>query len=132
ALASAAHAAAASVLCSSILAGHTSESDDFGDVAICLGPGAFGKGNERAVLASLGLGSGQISSIELSPKTHIPSTVNVSDTTPELNALSAKLAQLQDLNCFSLQSPGSSDVIFSLVGKKADNWMGLVSVGTWS
>ncbi|KAF7375995.1 hypothetical protein MSAN_00014100 [Mycena sanguinolenta] len=130
-LASAAQSAATSVLCSSILAGHTSESDEFGDTAIWLGPGAFGKGHEQAVLSSLGLEGGQVSAVELSPQTHIPKTVNASTTTPELKALSAKLAELQDLYCFLLKTSGS-DVVFSLIGKKADNWTGLVSVGTWS
>ncbi len=50
-----ANAAAASVLCGSILAGHTSDADDFGDVAIYLGPGNFGPGHEQGVLQLLGL-----------------------------------------------------------------------------
>jgi hypothetical protein len=145
-LAATAQSAATSVLCSSILAGHTSESDDFGDAAIWLGQGAFGKGHEQAVLSSLGIQGGrvggafsssqstnffQISPVELSPKTHIPKTVNASSTTPELAALSAKLAELQDLHCFSLQT-SSSDVIYSLVGKNSNGWAGLVGIGTWS
>ncbi|KAJ7039252.1 hypothetical protein C8F04DRAFT_1034023 [Mycena alexandri] len=131
----AAESAATSVLCSSILAGHTSESDDFGDAAIWLGQGAFGKGHEQAVLKSLGLEGGKvraISSIELSPKTCIPVTVNASTSTPELKALSAKLADLQDLHCFSLEPASGSDVIFSLVGKNASGWGGLVGIGIWS
>ncbi|KAJ7502770.1 hypothetical protein B0H11DRAFT_1986249 [Mycena galericulata] len=56
--AAAAQRAADSVLCSSVLAGHSSESDEFGDVAVWLGPGAFGKGNEQAVLKKLGLEHG--------------------------------------------------------------------------
>ncbi|KAF7362050.1 hypothetical protein MVEN_00550400 [Mycena venus] len=130
-LAASAQSAATSLLCSSILAGHTSESDDFGDAAIWLGQGAFGKGQEQAVLKSLGLEGGQISSVELSPQTHIPKTVNASSTTPELQSLSAKLAELQDLYCFSLQSD-SSDVIYSLVGRSKNGWEGLVGIGTWS
>jgi len=128
----AAESAATSVLCSSILAGHTSESDDFGDAAIWLGQGAFGKGHEQAVLKSLGLEGGKISPVELSPKTRIPVTVNASTSTPELKALSAKLADLQDLHCFSLQPASGSDVIFSLVGKNASGWGGLVGIGIWS
>ena len=54
-LTSTANAAAASVLCGSILAGHTSDADDFGDVAIYLGPGDYGPGHERNVLQLLGL-----------------------------------------------------------------------------
>ena len=48
-----ANAAAASVLCGSILAGHTSDADDFGDVAVYLGPGNFGPRHEREALWSL-------------------------------------------------------------------------------
>jgi hypothetical protein len=59
-LATSAQRAATSVLCSSILAGHTSESDDFGDTAVWLGQGAFGKGQEQAVLKTLGLEGGRV------------------------------------------------------------------------
>ncbi|KAJ6593705.1 hypothetical protein B0H19DRAFT_1091726 [Mycena capillaripes] len=131
-LAAAAQLAATSVLCSSILAGHTSESDDFGDAAIWLGQGAFGKGHEQAVLKTLGLEGGRISSVELSAKTRIPVTVNAASSTPELEALSAKLAELQDVHCFSLQPTLGSDVIYSLVGKNASGWAGLVGIGIWS
>ncbi|KAK7057391.1 hypothetical protein R3P38DRAFT_3168917 [Favolaschia claudopus] len=132
-LAASAQRAAASVLCSSILAGHTSESDDFDDAAIWLGKGAYGTGNEQAVLNSLGIPGGRISSVELSSDTHIPKTVNSSTTTPELSALSAKLAELQDLHCFSVQPDnGGSQVIYSLIGKKANGWAGLVGIGIWS
>ncbi|KAJ7072501.1 hypothetical protein C8F01DRAFT_1243551 [Mycena amicta] len=57
ALATAAHRAADSLLCSSILAGHASESDDFADMAVWLGNDrSYGKGNEQSVLAALQLG----------------------------------------------------------------------------
>ncbi|KAJ7188469.1 hypothetical protein C8R46DRAFT_21293 [Mycena filopes] len=127
----AAESAATSLLCSSILAGHSSESDEFGDAAIWLGQGAFGKGHEQAVLKSLGLEGGRISSVDLS-KSHIPATVNASTSTPELAALSAKLAELQDLHCFSLQPASGSEVIYSLVGRNASGWGGLVGIGIWS
>ncbi|KAJ7928628.1 hypothetical protein B0H13DRAFT_1597416, partial [Mycena leptocephala] len=139
-LATSAQRAATSVLCSSILAGHTSESDDFGDTAVWLGQGAFGKGQEQAVLKTLGLEGGrshfhfslQISPVDLSPQTHIPTTVNASSSTPELAAFSAKLAELQDVYCFSMHPSSGSDVIFSLVGKNANGWGGLVGIATWS
>ena len=56
-----ANAAATSVFCGSVLAGHTSEADEFGDVALFLGPGGdpgvdFGPGHERDVVNALGLG----------------------------------------------------------------------------
>lgn len=51
-----ANAAAASLACGSILAGHTSETDEYGDVAIWLGSdGEHGTGHELDVLSLLGL-----------------------------------------------------------------------------
>lgn len=50
-----ANAAAASLACGSILAGQSSESDEFGDVAFWLGDGAYGRGEERSLLRALGL-----------------------------------------------------------------------------
>lgn len=41
------------VPCGSILAGASSESDDFGDVGLWLGPGDFGPGKEREVLRAM-------------------------------------------------------------------------------
>lgn len=52
-----ANAAAASLFCGSILAGHTSEADEYGDVAIALGHGTFGPGHELDVINALGLGN---------------------------------------------------------------------------
>ena len=54
-LVSLANAAAESLLCGSVLAGHASEADEYGDVAIALGEGAFGRGHERNVIDALGL-----------------------------------------------------------------------------
>ncbi|KAI0915651.1 hypothetical protein AcV5_003515 [Taiwanofungus camphoratus] len=47
--------AASSTACGSILAGQTSESDEYGDIAFWLGEGNFNKGNEKAVIKALGL-----------------------------------------------------------------------------
>lgn len=52
-----AHKAASALSCSSILAGHTSEGDDFSDVGIWLGEGDFGKGHELDILERIGLHS---------------------------------------------------------------------------
>ncbi|KAF8170202.1 hypothetical protein K438DRAFT_1854210 [Mycena galopus ATCC 62051] len=143
ALVSAAGNAATSVSRSSIIAGGTSESDDFGDAAVWLGPGKFGIGQEHAVLTSLGLKLDDqqvtISPVDLapadSPLPHIPTTVNASDATDggnALEALSQRLTKLQDLHCFRLETGSSSDVIFALVGRKENAWSGLVSIATWS
>ncbi|KAJ3574720.1 hypothetical protein NP233_g1576 [Leucocoprinus birnbaumii] len=54
-LCSLANSTAEGFSCSSILAGPGNESDEMGDVAIWLGQGEFGPGNERNVLGALGL-----------------------------------------------------------------------------
>jgi hypothetical protein len=55
ALVVAAEEAATSLTCSSILAGHGSESDDNGDAGLWLGQGAYGKGHENEILEALDL-----------------------------------------------------------------------------
>jgi hypothetical protein len=50
-----ANVAATSLACGSILAGQSSESDEFGDVGFWLGPGSYGIGKDRAILQDLGL-----------------------------------------------------------------------------
>lgn len=47
--------AAFATSCGSLLAGQSSESDEFGDVAILLGEGEYGPGHEAEVLEALGL-----------------------------------------------------------------------------
>ncbi|KAJ6607766.1 hypothetical protein B0H10DRAFT_2070350, partial [Mycena sp. CBHHK59/15] len=133
-LASAAERAATSAACSSILAGHTSESDEFADVSIWLGQGAYGKGHELAVLKKLGLeplvADGRVSPVELSIPRMIPVTIDAANL--ELDAFAAKLAELKDLHCFSLRPASGSDVIYSLVGKNSSGWGGLLGIGIWS
>ncbi|KAJ8497157.1 hypothetical protein ONZ51_g694 [Trametes cubensis] len=50
-----ANAAAASLACGSILAGHASEADEYGDIAFWLGEGEYDKGHELEILQSLAL-----------------------------------------------------------------------------
>ncbi len=50
-----ANAAATSAACGSIIAGHNSETDEFGDIAFWLGPGSYEQGNELAVFRALNL-----------------------------------------------------------------------------
>ena len=49
----AAQDASLKVPCGSVLAGLTSESDDFGDVGLWLGPGSFGPGKEKEALKAM-------------------------------------------------------------------------------
>lgn len=51
-----ANASAASLACGSILAGHASEADEFGDIALWLGNGEYSQGHERDVLTRLDTG----------------------------------------------------------------------------
>ena len=46
--------AASSLACGSILAGTTSETDEYGDIAFWLGEGNFGPGHEHKILDALG------------------------------------------------------------------------------
>nr|VWO97509.1 Phosphatase tensin-type domain-containing protein [Ganoderma boninense] len=142
-----ANAAAASVLCSSILAGHTSDADDFGDVAIYLGPGDFGPRHERDVLRLLGLekavstDNGSDASltathpIELSAANLIPRTVNVSigdvpgDAIQELGSL---LMRLEDRYAFCVPGPEVLAFYFLLGRDEESRWMGLTGVGVHS
>ncbi|KAJ7647493.1 hypothetical protein FB45DRAFT_687757, partial [Roridomyces roridus] len=133
-LAQAAQSAADAVMCSSILAGHTNESDEGGDVAVWLGPGNFGRGNERSVLEKFGIPEHEItkiSNIDLSPR-GIPSTVSEDSKPEQLDALASELGKLQDLYCFYARPTSGSEVIFSLLGKNAGGWGGLVGTGVWS
>ncbi|KAJ7730883.1 hypothetical protein DFH07DRAFT_848297 [Mycena maculata] len=134
-LATSAQAAAESAACASILAGNSTDGDSEeggdGDVAVWLGPGEFGKGKEKNVLAQLGLDSNyKTSPVTFSPS-GIPATVTPSDTAA-LKDFATKLEGLSDRHCFSVRPPDSSEVLFSLVGKAAGDagWGGLVGIGT--
>ncbi|KAL1748592.1 hypothetical protein HDZ31DRAFT_29305 [Schizophyllum fasciatum] len=137
-LAKHAEAAAVSQSCSSILAGLGSESDDFGDVAVWLGQGEYGRGHEADALKRLGFEKwathGQISVLP-------PSSVlaSYSQSTPELAKLAEQIAWLTDAHFFRLQVPGMSGgvVVFFYLGRfavhgKPAGWGGLVGMGTWS
>lgn len=72
-----ANAAAASIASGSVLAGQTSESDEFGDVGFWLGAGSHGPGNEQETLRALGLAgrtSQQVSPSILTVVLVLPST----------------------------------------------------------
>ncbi|KAI1796337.1 hypothetical protein LXA43DRAFT_987185 [Ganoderma leucocontextum] len=143
-----ANAAAASVLCGSILAGNTSDADDFGDVAIYLGPGGYGRSHERDALQSLGLENTAMSSddsgdaspkdirpIELSSAHLIPRAGNVSfgdasgDAIKELGSL---LMRLEDRYAFCVSGPGVFVFYFLLGRDSASGWIGLAGVGVHS
>ncbi|KAL1701213.1 hypothetical protein EV121DRAFT_294482 [Schizophyllum commune] len=130
-LAKDAEEAAVSQSCSSILAGLGSESDDFGDVAVWLGQGEYGRGHEADALKRLGFEQwathGQISVLP-------PSSVlaNFKQPTPQLAKLAEDIAWLTDAHFFRLQVPGMSGgvVVFFYLGQlaahgKPAGWGGL-------
>ncbi|KAI5835777.1 hypothetical protein K523DRAFT_325661 [Schizophyllum commune Tattone D] len=131
-LAKDAEEAAVSQSCSSILAGLGSESDDFGDVAVWLGQGEYGRGHEADALKRLGFEQwathGQISVLP-------PSSVlaNFKQPTPQLAKLAEDIAWLTDAHFFRLQVPGMSGgvVVFFYLGQlaahgKPAGWGGLM------
>ncbi|KAI0029993.1 hypothetical protein K488DRAFT_88186 [Vararia minispora EC-137] len=132
--ASAAAKAATAKACGSLLAGHSSESDEFGDVAVWIGKGEYGAGHEQDVLRALGLelSVGQQINI-LSPQniSSFPSTIQPSsDSGAELEALKEHLGELEEKRFFAVN--GSGEVVaFVLVGRigGSDDWVGLLGVG---
>ncbi|TBU40915.1 hypothetical protein BD309DRAFT_1082424 [Dichomitus squalens] len=143
----AAGAAAASVFCGSILAGHTSEADDYGDLAFYLGPGDYGPGHEQDVLRALGFGysqgltSSDIASrkatqpVELSSTDGLPTTFNIAADASSggtVKRLRDILKQLSDRYAFCVSGPGVL-VIYFLVGRLgASEWIGLTGIGVHS
>ncbi|EGN99546.1 hypothetical protein SERLA73DRAFT_179618 [Serpula lacrymans var. lacrymans S7.3] len=143
----AAHGAAESLTCGSIVAGHTSESDEHADVGVWLGEGDYGRGKEREVLRALGLDGWsvkQIENIELRPPLGLPSSINIATQTnaqgPEMDAFIAAFEQLEERYCFfAFGGPGSGGLIACLLLGKfkatgghsmAGNvgWCGLVGI----
>ncbi|KAI0633623.1 hypothetical protein C8Q77DRAFT_1115963 [Trametes polyzona] len=120
-LARVANNAAASLACGSILAGHTSEADEYGDVAVWLGPGDFGPGHERDALAALGLADkiprdGRIREVQISPETGLPATVRLpSETTGSVIQLRELLGHLRQARVFTVD--GSPMVLYLLLGR---------------
>ncbi|PIL34094.1 hypothetical protein GSI_03805 [Ganoderma sinense ZZ0214-1] len=139
-----ANAAAASVLCGSILAGHTSDADDFGDVATYLGPGDYGQRHERDVLQLLGLEDATSTDngtdvsltatrpIELSSAHLIPRTVDVSIPGDAIKDLDSLLMRLEDRYAFCIPGPGVLVFYFLLGRDGGSRWMGLAGVGVHS
>ncbi|KAI0780170.1 hypothetical protein C8Q74DRAFT_747269 [Fomes fomentarius] len=123
-----ANAAAASLFCGSILAGHTSEADEYGDVAIALGDGTFGPGHELDVVNALGLGN--LAQRDQGPEsTSIPSTVNVpAESGAEVQELSLQLQELHERHAFYFEKDHLG--VYFLVGRHDEfGWVGLAGVG---
>jgi hypothetical protein len=112
---------------SSFLAGPSSESDEYGDVAFCLASSSskfFGKGSEKEILTLLGLDN-LLAKSSSSIKPFPPPK-------PENGALES-LAKLSDVHSFRVE--GATDVgtvLFFLVGRYESDWLGIIGVGVWS
>ncbi|KAI0768655.1 hypothetical protein BD413DRAFT_560294 [Trametes elegans] len=137
-LTSAANAAAASLACGSILAGHTSEADEYGDVALWLGPGDYSAGHEPDVLATLGLDRfaqhGHVQEVKVAAETGLPVTVNGAiGASAEVKRLQDLLLRLEDRRVFSVSGEVT---VYVLLGRYDTGdrpaWTGLLGLGVQS
>lgn len=145
ALTRAAAAAAASIACGSVLAGPTSESDEFGDVGFWLGVGvahSLGRSPDGAqeTLRALGLAARhgqQAEQVPLDADTALPVSLVRSPRTPQVLALAEMLAGLADTHAFRVridreQQLGAAGMLYVLLGRRGAAWMGLMGLGVWS
>ncbi|KAF8529418.1 hypothetical protein JB92DRAFT_660461 [Gautieria morchelliformis] len=142
----AAHVTSTSLSCSSVLAGLSSESDEFGDVGILLPH--LGADKEREIVNLLGLDhwlldggkivkSGEISNNMPSGLAQIPQTQRVT-ARPQLDELTSLLSRLHDPFEFRLQGGQGNEgmVIWVFLGKltldKETVWTGLLGAGIYA
>ncbi|KAA1474261.1 hypothetical protein DENSPDRAFT_746570, partial [Dentipellis sp. KUC8613] len=135
----AANNAAAANACGSVLAGHTSEGDEFGDVALWLGEGEFGAGHEEDVLRTLDLagwlkGDAKPRSVKLGPAGLSP-TFKADPSDPDLQGLVQILATLKNKHLFTIDRSQDFDgsVAYFLLGHysegKVSGWVALAGMG---
>ncbi|THH09874.1 hypothetical protein EW145_g1704 [Phellinidium pouzarii] len=133
-LAASARATAVTHACSSVLAGHASESDEYGDVGLWIDaqmhpikPADDPLKNARAVL---------IISVELAQDTKLPSVFKGSPEDDDVAYLAEVLAQLEHCFAFSVKLDNKATALHFLLGQMQGDdgcgWVGLLGVGTWS
>jgi len=114
---------------SSFLAGSSSESDDYGDIALYLGPvsslplssqSSGSLKDERQILSLMGL-EGILSKQSVSIHRTDPPTTH--------NSLVDKLT---DVFTFRVEGANEGTVLFFLIGRYETDWLGLVGIGIWS
>jgi hypothetical protein len=153
-LVSAANSTANENACGSVLAGQTSEADEFGDICVWLGTGPYSEGHETNILRALNLFDStrraryrpcfapfpgahlfwQITSGQLNSPTSLPPTFKVLNSN-EFTKLSVLLAKLQNKFYFRTDSGPAADsaVVHFLVGRLAEGvlsgWVALVGIG---
>ncbi|KAI0356308.1 hypothetical protein OH77DRAFT_1520368 [Trametes cingulata] len=130
------NAAAVSLACGSILAGQSSETDEYGDIAVWLGDGEFGPGHELEVLASLGLrhlliAEGTVKELKISPHSGLPATVHIpGGASAEVARLRQLLDRLADPRIFRVRADVS---LYLLLGRyeagAVAGWAGLLGLG---
>ncbi|KAI9066624.1 hypothetical protein FKP32DRAFT_363647 [Trametes sanguinea] len=155
-----ANAAAASLACGSILAGHASEADEFGDIAFWLGDGDYTQGHERDVLIHMDLGHlmqqdvkpqvsqtqsmcwekrlsltvGQYQTVEISQRTGLPTTVHVpASPSSNVSRFRELLGKLSACRVFCVHGGLS---VYILLGRyeaeRHSGWAGLLGLGVES
>ncbi|KAG8935932.1 hypothetical protein FRC02_005407 [Tulasnella sp. 418] len=144
-LTDAAHNSATSLLCTSILAGQGSESDEYGDVGIVLGlPHTIESGTEagaESAINQLGLES-WLTGAELvilnNDGSQVPaslkgvSTHQLQSAKANIDNLQSHLSTLRDVFEFRLVPGGVGGlVIHFLLGHNGHNWLGLMGASTW-
>ncbi|EJD04296.1 uncharacterized protein FOMMEDRAFT_155423 [Fomitiporia mediterranea MF3/22] len=142
-LVEAARVAAPGQACSSVLAGHASESDEYADIGLVFSSGTLNidppsedlEKDARAVLSSLGLDasvSAQITPLSLLDKTKLPIAFNVSAQTPDVQRIALLLSRLSHRFAFSVSL--NETVFHFLLGQlpDSDSWLGLLGLGTTS
>jgi len=134
-LASAANSTANENACGSVLAGQTSEADDFADICVWLGTGPYSEGHEANILRALNLSDSirRITSGQLNSPTSLPPTFKVLNSN-EFTKLSVLLAKLQNKFYFRTDSASADGtVVHFLVGRLAEGilsgWVALVGIG---
>ncbi|PCH43838.1 hypothetical protein WOLCODRAFT_26228 [Wolfiporia cocos MD-104 SS10] len=133
-----ANVAANSIACGSILAGPSSETDEFGDIAFWLGEGDFGAGHETQVLEALHLAALLTAQTMISPiilSSYLPAAQRLSSPNGETQRLIGELGQLRDAWCFRVERLAGSEglVMYVLVGfKDGAGWAGLLGLGVWT
>ncbi|OCH91812.1 hypothetical protein OBBRIDRAFT_886717 [Obba rivulosa] len=133
----AANAAANSLACGSILAGQTSETDEFGDVAFWLGEGPFGKGFENEVLKALGFAP-QLPLAKIYP---LDLFVQISPEQESAKEAIYLLSRFKDTFAFTVENlvggTLGNPTVYILVGRLegdgyAPGWGGLIGMGVAS
>lgn len=135
-----ANAAANALFCGSILAGRSSESDEFGDVAFWLGEGQYEQEHERAALRALGLETHlgpntKIAPIEISTEARLPSsTAGLVPGCAEAAELVGLLSRLTKMYAFTVESRAGAagTTAYFLLGyheAAAAGWVGLLGLG---